>query len=48
MGWAALTGLMLAGMTAAPDVLPSGVPLVCFFGIEPSSGSSYRLSFFST
>ncbi|MBZ4376827.1 sialidase family protein [Corallococcus sp. AS-1-6] len=37
-----------AGYPAAPDVLPSGVPLVCFFGIEPSSGSSSRLSFFST
>ncbi|NOK39611.1 exo-alpha-sialidase [Corallococcus exercitus] len=37
-----------AGYPSAPDVLPSGVPLVCFFGIEPSSGSSYRLSFFST
>ncbi|RKI36979.1 exo-alpha-sialidase [Corallococcus sp. AB004] len=37
-----------AGYPAAPDVLSSGVPLVCFFGIEPSSGSSYRLSFFST
>ncbi|RKH55533.1 exo-alpha-sialidase [Corallococcus aberystwythensis] len=37
-----------AGYPAAPDVLPSGVPLVSFFGIEPSSGSSYRLSFFST
>ncbi|MBE4746726.1 exo-alpha-sialidase [Corallococcus sp. ZKHCc1 1396] len=37
-----------AGYPAAPEVLPSGVPLVCFFGIEPSSGSSVRLSFFST
>ncbi|MCY1046763.1 hypothetical protein OV208_36000 [Corallococcus sp. bb12-1] len=37
-----------AGYPAAPEVLPSGVPLVCFFGIEPSSGSSIRLSFFST
>ncbi|WP_223641206.1 sialidase family protein [Corallococcus sp. EGB] len=36
-----------AGYPAAPDVLPSGVPLMCFFGIEPSSGSSDRLSFFS-
>ena len=37
-----------AGYPAVPEVLPSGVPLVALFGIEPSSGSGNRVSFFST
>jgi hypothetical protein len=42
---ATVTGF--AGYPAAPDVLPPGVPLMSFFGLEPSDGSGNHVAFFS-